>query len=593
MNEDILKFVEKNLGEHDFKGGKDIKVKKCPYCGAEDYKFLINAENGKWVCNHKNKCGESGGLNKLKLKLGIKVSFREATSSPDNEEALNYTKEQQMQFSNLNEEQIDFFKKRGISIETLKLNRIANRKGVIAFPYFKNNNLMTFKFRTVKEKKFYQEGGKPMLFGYDDVKTDEPLVIVEGEMDMLTFKECGINNVVSVPFGAADLRWIDYCWDKLEKCNDIVLCMDSDEAGKQAAEKIKSRFNSKILSEINLGTYKDINEMLVSEGNVAVITAYNNREHYAIKGCYDATDIEITEDEEAFSSFECIDNILHGFRKKELTIWSGEASSGKSTILNQIILQTIEQGGKVALFSGEMSNPEIIKWLMLQCYGKESCDNMQHKIGSGNYYKPKKETIERFKKEFKGKLFIMEEELSMSDNTLINKMKYLSMRNGIDRFVLDNLMKIDYEDESDKNSNQKKFMNNCVLFCKKYNCHIDLVAHPKKPVKGELPSMYDIAGASEIVNLAFNIIRIKKVEEEEAEKMLENGIFDFKPSGVISVLKNRKWGKTDLVGIKFDAATKRFYSNEYEKEKSYEIVKKDLPKTTKDFVDFWEGEIIK
>ena len=70
-----MEFIEKYLGEFEHKGGKDVKIKKCPYCGSEDYKFLINPKTGKWICNHRNRCGEQGGINKLKLKMGLKVTI--------------------------------------------------------------------------------------------------------------------------------------------------------------------------------------------------------------------------------------------------------------------------------------------------------------------------------------------------------------------------------------------------------------------------------------------------------------------------------------------------------------------------------------
>ena len=121
-----MPFIEKYLGEFEHKGGKDIKVKTCPYCGSDDYKFLINPNTGKWICNHRNRCGEQGGINKLKLKFGIKVKISEMMQKPDNEECLVFDIEKQKLFSWLKKEQLDFFATRGISEKTLKENRVCN-----------------------------------------------------------------------------------------------------------------------------------------------------------------------------------------------------------------------------------------------------------------------------------------------------------------------------------------------------------------------------------------------------------------------------------------------------------------------------------
>ena len=182
-----MEFIEKYLGEFEHKGGKDVKIKKCPYCGSEDYKFLINPKTGKWICNHRNRCGEQGGINKLKLKMGLKVSMKEMINNPDNDDCLRFDAAKQREFTFLKPEQLEFFKSRGISETTLKANRICNYKNSIAFPYFKDNNLMTFKYRNLK-KEFYQEGNKPVLMGMDETDFNNPLIICEGDRQLQSFR---------------------------------------------------------------------------------------------------------------------------------------------------------------------------------------------------------------------------------------------------------------------------------------------------------------------------------------------------------------------------------------------------------------------
>jgi len=587
---DFMPFIEKYLGEFEYKGGKDVKIKTCPYCGSEDYKFLINPKTGRWICNHRNRCGEQGGINKLKLKFGLKVDIKETMESPDNDECLKFDAAKQKEFTFLKKEQLEFFKKRGISEKTLKDNRVCNYKNSIAFPYFKDNNLMTFKYRSL-DKKFFQEGGKPVLMGMDDTIFENPLIICEGEMDFLTFKECDIKNVVSVPFGANDLRWIDYNSEYLSKFKEIILCFDNDKAGRGAEEEVKSRIGIEKLKKINLGVYKDINEVLMNEGEGEVLRAAFNLENFDMGGCYNVSDINIDEDEvRAFSSFKSIDNILHGFREKELTVWTGVPGSGKSTILNQIMLQTIEQGGKVAIFSGEMSKERVFKWAMIQYYGWEGCEQQNFKIGDGYFYEPKKELFADFKEKFKDKLFIMEEEILMTDVKLFEKMKYLHFKYGVNRFIFDNLMTVDLGDNSNKYESQKIFVTNCVSFAKKNSCHIDLVAHPRKPSKGELPTMYDISGASEIPNLAHNIVRLEKIEDEsKALDIAEEKGLDYLPSTIAVIQKNREHGTLGLAFLGFEKNSKSFYSTKEEKGKKYEI-KKD--NEIMDFINFFEGEVI-
>jgi hypothetical protein len=170
-------------------------------------------------------------------------------------------------------------------------------------------------------------------------------------------------------------------------------------------------------------------------------------------------------------------------------------------------------------------------------------------------------------------------------------MKYLQFKFGVSRFIFDNLMQLDLGSKGDKYENQKKFIGNCVTFAKKNNCHIDLVAHPKKPTKGEMPTMYDISGASEIPNLAFNIIMLNKLEPEKAEEFAMDRNLNFIPSTAAMILKHRTYGIMGTAFLGFDSRSKRFYSNDAEKNKKYDVEKMEN-KQIKEFIDFFEGEIV-
>ena len=93
---------------------------------------------------------------------------------------------------------------------------------------------------------------------------------------------------------------------------------------------------------------------------------------------------------------------------------------------------------------------------------------------------------------------------------------------------------------------------------KKYSLAIILIAHPKKPEKGQKPSMYDVSGASEIVGSADTVIRIERPEAGSDD------------TSKLKLLKNR-WGS--IVGtqirLEFDEYRKRFYTNQQELNRDY------------------------
>ena len=169
-------------------------------------------------------------------------------------------------------------------------------------------------------------------------------------------------------------------------------------------------------------------------------------------------------------------------------------------------------------------------------------------------------------------------------------MKYLHFKYGVNRFIFDNLMTVDLGDNSNKYESQKAFVTSCVAFAKKNRCHIDLVAHPKKPARGEIPTMYDISGASEIPNLAFNIIRLEKIEDEsKALDIGEEKGLNYIPATIAIIQKNREYGTLGLAYLGFDKNSKSFYSSKEEKIKKYDIKKDDI---VNNFINFFEGEVI-
>src|SRR5215471_2620216 len=105
---------------------------------------------------------------------------------------------------------LKWFAERGISAETVKRNRIgAERRffpklqaevDCIAFPYFRDGELINIKFRPLAAKAFAQvKDAEQNLFGLDDIADCDTAIFVEGECDKLALEEASIRDAVSVP----------------------------------------------------------------------------------------------------------------------------------------------------------------------------------------------------------------------------------------------------------------------------------------------------------------------------------------------------------------------------------------------------------
>ena len=116
-------------------------------------------------------------------------------------------------FDFLSVEHYNFLESRGISkaiadeaqlFAANKFFRRLNKVGkAIGFPYHKGGKVIGVKYRCIETKDFTQDsGGTHEFYGIDQVDIEKPVIIVEGEIDALTLRECGIQNVLSVPSGA-------------------------------------------------------------------------------------------------------------------------------------------------------------------------------------------------------------------------------------------------------------------------------------------------------------------------------------------------------------------------------------------------------
>ena len=87
------------------------------------------------------------------------------------------------------------------------------------------------------------------------------------------------------------------------------------------------------------------------------------------------------------TGLKLIDETIQGLDLGQVSIVSGSNGSAKSTVLNQIALNVIEQGYGVGIFSGELSDWRLMNWLYLQCAGPKNVKKATNKAGEElNFY---------------------------------------------------------------------------------------------------------------------------------------------------------------------------------------------------------------
>ena len=268
----------------------------------------------------------------------------------------------------------------------------------------------------------------------------------------------------------------------------------------------------------------------------------------------DIHDIEITEDKKTYvlSNTKELDKNIKGFALGELSVWSGGNASSKSTYMNQIALESINQNYNVAIYSGELTSNRLLQWITLQASNKEDV------INNKGFYRPKyKDKILYW---LDTRLFIYDNELGNKKDTLLESIQDVVERKNVKVIIIDNLMSIEL-------SNQNKYDEQSILIkelsslAKKLNIHIHFVCHPRKVMT--FLRKNDISGTADLTNIADNVFILHRVGDDfknsikEAKHLKEdNPIFQF--TNVIEICKNREYGVQDLfAGMFYEKETKR------------------------------------
>jgi twinkle protein len=115
------------------------------------------------------------------------------------------------------------------------------------------------------------KGAEKVFYNIDRTIGHDYVVIVEGEMDALSFVESGIESVVSVPNGATinntNLDYLDSCIDYFETKEKVILAVDADEAGLALKQELIRRLGAERCFTVDIRNgYKDANEFLMAHG---------------------------------------------------------------------------------------------------------------------------------------------------------------------------------------------------------------------------------------------------------------------------------------------------------------------------------------
>ena len=195
--------------------------------------------------------------------------------------------------------------------------------------------------------------------------------------------------------------------------------------------------------------------------------------------------------------FRCDDDFR--FRPREITIWTGYKGHGKSALLSQAMLNFIQQGKKIFVCSPEFPPVELLYRFLVQFL---ACDN------------PSEEEAWGMLEMMAESLWLYDIQSSLKPQDVPALCRWVMENIKPDHIVVDSLMKCGLA--PDDYPGQKRLVDAIQTVAHQNDVHIHLVAHARKAGSDDKPAkLHDIKGASEIADLAENVVSVWRNKPKE------------------------------------------------------------------------------
>ncbi len=255
-----------------------------------------------------------------------------------------------------------------------------------------------------------------------------------------------------------------------------------------------------------------------------------------------------------------LDKKIMGLMMGDVTIISGLSGAGKTSLLDNVILNIVQRNYKVACWSGELQDFRFQSWLDQMAAGK---NYVRQATGYEDLYFAPQDVCRKVNDWLKGKLYLYNNDYGNKWNQLFSDMQEIVEEHNVSVLVIDNLMALNLTFQGEKNDRQTAFINEIKSFAKQKNIHIILVCHPRKEQSYQLLRAESISGTADLVNMCDNLLIVHRVGrdfERRAKEFFGDWVIDTykKFDVVLEVCKNRSYGVKDfLVGMYYEKESRR------------------------------------
>ena len=380
------------------------------------------------------------------------------------------------------------------------------------------------------EKKFLRvAGGKSSLYMPWCLLVHEPVILVGGEIDVLSCNTAGDTQAAALATGEGG--WSDDVYYTLEAHERIVIALDNDEAGRRGSE----------ILAVGLGRHrcyiatwpadcKDANDCLVKYGEREMAKILERMKAEA-RPCAGETVIKVKDlADEIIANLDGVksdlswglgkafDELTEGRRLGEVSTWIGDTGSGKSTVVSQVALAISQMAGdKVMFLPLELgAKRQALKWV------RQSTGNSPKTMDHGQL---------RYALNQLGKrnLWMMNHYGGINPDMLKTTLEYGKERLGITTVFVDHLHFAVRAGDKER-ERLEQMMETLAQAAVELNMAVNIVAHPHGTGKSDeknrdnrIVQMGDIKGSSSIKQISDNVFSVWRPRTEKREGIIRDG----------------------------------------------------------------------
>lgn len=434
----------------------------------------------------------------------------------------------------------------------------------LAIPFIEKGKRVGTKYRTVGGAKlFTQDTGSPQIFwNVDCLRNPDfaayPLIITEGELDALTAIQCGFPKTISVPGGAPEhdtgddgARWnyLTHAKPLLDTQKLIVLAVDGDRNGLVLRDGLAQRLGKSRCQILEYPTGKDLNDVLLTQGDDAVRRVIGGANYFPIPGL-----VRMHEMPERASK-RALDTMIPGLlphmrlRRGDLIVITGPPGHGKSTFVTNLICNMAwHWKATTAICSLEQAvMPDlrrVLRSYRAECLEKDMSDS-QRQVAD--------EWINRHFVFLQG-----EEGEEMTASWMLERFTAARVRYGAGICVIDPWNEVSISDKPTEWTTEQFVSQSLRVmksFARVHDITLIIVAHPRKLGRDKFgkipkPTLWDIADSAAWANRCDLGVVVYRPDIQSGDGLTE-----------ISIEKSRDYysiGTPGIVTLKWQAEASRF-----------------------------------